>query len=427
MINKVKSMLKGGAFLLRPGIFLLFSAALPLFADNGKVCDLSTFSHVRSAILPDMEKCLPEDTFSIVLDETFFSTPENPANGICIIDKAGKTVPFELKKIPETLETIRENQLTGRIVRNQQLPDGRNAIDFEIDENNKTVSLIELVGDKLPAGSQLTIAAGDGKNWQIAVDKLKLSDITQLADPVNRRFPLPVPLQGKIVRLILEKGRFPALEAVRVFEHQREPAQGTFTRSYNITHLGSRNGKTVLKTIYNANYIPLTRLKLQLDKELYLNKVTVLGSNDRRKWQEISSGSIRKVDLDEVDSLDFPECRYKYIMLCIEHMANAPVKVRNIRAYGSAYHYIINGGKDRKELTLYYNPATAVYSEEINIPVKAGYGISHPQPNKLHKTGVRDRASWNHLAGVLIVLLAFISAMVLTARVKRSDKLLPED
>lgn len=421
--------------MLRLGMFLLFTTGATLFADSDKAYDLSQYGYVRKTFLPDMVKCLPQETFSIVLDESFFTAPESSGSDICIIDEAGKVVPFELKKVPSTIENFRENQLVGKIVRNQQLPDGRNAIDFELDENNKAISLVELVGDKLPAGSQLSIAIGDGKNWQTAVDKLTLSDITQLTEPVNRRFPLLEQLKGKIVRLILEKGKFPALEAVRVFEQQRlESVQGTFNRMYMISHLGSKSEKTVLKTVYLANYTPLTRLEIVLDKELYLNKVTVLGSNDRRKWQEISSGTLRKVDMDSVNTLDFPECRYKYIMLNIEHAADAPVKVRDIQAYGPAYHYLLNGGEGRRALKIYYNPSTLEYSRAIMVNRGtfgstgfSEYGINAPEKNKLHKTGVRDRNSWSYLAGAFIVICTFIAAIVLTSTVKRSNQLLPED
>lgn len=421
--------------MLRLGMFLLFTAGATLFADSDKAYDLSQYGYVRKTFLPEMVKSLPQNPLSIVLDESFFNAPESSGSDVCIIDQAGEIVPFELKKVPSTIENFRENQLVGKIVRNQQLPDGRNAIDFELDENNKAISLVELVGDKLPAGSQLSIAIGDGKNWQTAVDKLTLSDITQLTEPVNRRFPLRNPLKGKIVRLILEKGKFPALEAVRVFEQQHlESVQGTFNRMYMISHLGSKSEKTVLKTAYNVNYTPLTRLEIVLDKELYLNKVTVLGSNDRRKWQEISSGTLRKVDMDSVNTLDFPECRYKYIMLNIEHTPNSPVTVRNIKSYGPAYHYLINGGKNRQELTLYYNPSTLEYSQEIMLSKGEKfftglpqYILRAPEKNKLHKTGVRDRNSWSHLAGAFIVICTFIAAIVLTSTVKRSNQLLPED
>lgn len=432
MINKVKFQPRGGVFILRLGLFLLFTFVLSHAAAGEKNSLPGKFRFIRNASLPSGTRLSPDKNYAINLDETFFQSIENPVNDLCILDSAGNIVPFMLKKIPAATATFKENQLAGKIVRNQQLPDGRNAIDFELDENNKTISSVELVGDKLPAGSLLTIAVGDGKNWQSAVDKLPLSDISKLPEVINRRFPLPGQFKGKIVRLIVEKGSFPALEAVRVFEQQAmEPAQGSQYRQYNISAMSSRSENGKLKIAYNTAYTPLTSLKLKLNKELYLCKVTLLGSNDRRKWHEISSGSIRSIDLDRTDTLDFPESRYKFIMLHIEHPPEITLNVSEIQAFGPTYCWLVAGGKERKKLTIYYNSQDILPAANHQLPEENELGnfylVTDQQPNKLHKTGVHDRNSWSHLAGALIVVLALISTLSITNSVRRSKKMLPGD
>ena len=419
--------------MFRPGIFLLLAAVLlPLSVNAGEQLELSKFRTIRHAELPRATAPLPEQTYAVNLDEFFFQTTENPVNDICITDSSGKRVPFVLKKVSVLQKTTRENQLTGKIVRNQQLPDGRNAVDFELNESSKSISSVELVGDRLPAGAVLSLAIGDGKNWQFAVNKLVLSDINKLAERVNRRFPLPKPFSGKIVRVILEKGSFPALEAVRVFEQQiLEPAPGNKISQYNLAAIGSKSEKERSTIVYSTNYTPLTSLKLEVENKLYLNKVTILGSNDRRKWNEISSSSIRCIDLDKSNVLNFPESRYRFIMLRIEHVAAAPVIIRDIKAYGPAYHWLINGGKECKVLTIYCNPSEPIppgnHQTASETEPEATYILSAPQSNKLHKTGVHDRSSWNHLAGALLVIFAFAAVIAITGAVKRSEKLLPED
>ena len=430
MIYKVKSILKGGAEQLRLWVLLFFSAIAFTAAAGNNAVDLSNFRLVRNAVLPENAYNLPNKTYAIGLDESFFQITDNPANDLCILDSAGDIVPFVLKKIPAVIETPRENQLAGKIVSSQQLPDGRNALDVELAENGKFISQVELVGGKFAPGTLLTIAVGDGRSWQIAIDKLKLSDISKLGE-LNRRFSLPVKLTGKIVRLIVEKGKFPPLEAVRLFEQQLEPVQGTQYRDYAVTVIGSKSDDNMLKIVCNTHNAPLTRIKLKLADQLYLNKVTILGSSDRRKWQPIGSGSIRKIDLDCIDTLDFPESRYRFIMLNIEQQPEKPVKVQEIQAGGPAYNWLVNGGKNREKLTLYCQPATvqANANHQLIADSKphASYILSAPQANKLHKTGVHDRSSWTHLAGALIVIITFIATAVLTAQVKRSNKILPED
>lgn len=432
MFNTVKYILKGGTVGFRLGMFLLFIAGSNLIAGSKPLAELSAFRFVRSAVLPENTECSEENLYAINLDESFFQSTENPANDLRILNSAGNTVPFVLKRVSTETVPVRDNQLSGKIVRNQQLPDGRNAVDFELDENNKSISLVELVGDKIPAGIQLTIAVGDGRSWQIAVDKLQLTNISKLPEPVNRRFPLPRKFGGKIIRLIVEKGSFPALEAVRVYEQQQlEPVQGALVRQYAISAIGSKSEKNSLKISYNTNYVPLTRIKLQLKNPLYLNKVTLSGSNDRRKWQQITSGSIRRIDLDKMDYLDFPESRYKFIMLNIEYPQENPVQSVNIQAYGPAYHWLINGSSDSRKLSVYYNPSAPLPAlsthPAINSEPASTYTLSPQQPNKLRKTGVRDRNSWIHLAGALIVMLAMVATLVITSSVKHSGKLLPED
>ena len=233
-------------------------------------------------------------------------------------------------------------------------------------------------------------------------------------------------------RVILEKGSFPALEAVRVFELQRlEQVAGDKVCQYNISAMGSRSEKGRFTIVYNTNYTPLTSLKIELSNSLYFNKVTLSGSNDRRKWNEISSGSIRRIDLDKSDTLNFPESRYRFIMLQIEHNVDTSLEIRNITAYGPAYCWLLNGGAGREHLTIYCNPLEGQPSANhqlVNETAAADFYITAPpQPNKLHKTGVHDRSSWNHLAGALIVILAMAAVFAVTSAVKRSEKLLPED
>ena len=421
-----------GAAWLRPGIFLFLLCILCNAAAGEKSTLPGKFRFVRSAELPSGIKISPNNTYAVNLDEVFFQSIENPANDLCILDSSGNIVPFVLQKVPAANASSKENQLTGRIVRNQQLPDGRNAIDFELDKKNNAISSVELVGGRLAVGTQLTIAIGDGKNWQTAVDKLPLSDISKLPEGVNRRFTLPRQLTGKVVRLIVEKGSFPALEAVRVFELQQlEPTPGALIRQYNISAMGSKSENGKLKIAFNTAHTPLTSLKVKLNKELYYSKVTVLGSNDRRKWNEISSGSIRSIDLDRADTLDFPESRYKFIMLHIEHPPESPVKISSIKASGPAYRWVVKGSKEYRKLTICYNSQEVIPTANYQIisanRPAAAYLVSTQQPNKLHKTGVRDRNSWNHLAGALIVVLALVSTLAITGSVKRSGQLLPED
>ncbi|MBR2356635.1 MAG: hypothetical protein IKA65_01235 [Lentisphaeria bacterium] len=433
MTNALKIMLANGAKLFRWAVYPLLLGAMSLTAAEAFTAPLSIFHFTRQAFLPPEAVAQAASSgCAIELDELFFGNISDPANDLRIVSDRGKEIPFVLKKVLRPALVLRDVQLNGKIIRNQQLPDQRNVVDFELEADSAAVSAVELVGKGLPAGSLLTIAVGSGSNFVTAVDKFVLSDTTLLPEVVNRRFPLPRKLTGKIVRLTLEKGQFTNLEAVRVYTQTGELHPNTAaSKKFNIQEIDRKVSAEAVKIVYNVKFMPLTQLVINSSNQRYLRKVTLYSSSDRRKWEPVTSGTIRKFDLDTANTLDFPENKSKYLLLQIENVNGAELKDLQISAVGTVYQWWLPAGKISDSLTIYYGaesavPANTYQPEELPQP-EITLHLAAPRPNKLHKTGVRDRGSWQHLAGAVIVILAFFAVVGALINNKRSNKILPAD
>lgn len=433
LANALKIVLPSGTKLFRWAAYSLLLGAMSLSAAEPFTAPLSIFRFTRQAVLPPEAVSQAAKTgCAIELDELFFGNIGDPANDLRIVSDQGEEIPFVLKKVLRPAVALRDVQLSGKIIRNQQLPDQRNVVDFELEAAPATVSAVELVGKGLPPGALLTIAVGSGSNFVTAVDKFVLSDTTLLPEVVNRRFPLPRKLTGKLVRLTLEKGLFTNLEAVRVYTQTGElQPNAVASKKFDIQEIDRKQSVEAVKIVYNANFMPLTQLVINSSNRRYLRKVTLYSSSDRRKWEPVTSGTIRKFDLDTADTLDFPENKSKYLLLQIENVNGVELKDLQVNAAGTVYQWWLPAGKLTERVTVYYGTETAVpasnYHPEEVPPPEVTLHLAAPQPNKLHKTGVRDRGSWQHLAGAVIVILTFFAVVGALINNKRSNDLLPAD
>jgi len=246
-------------------------------ADNTAPELLSTFRFMRSIIpppengriIPDKSGCL-----AIRLDEEFYSQINDLSSDLRIVNAQSRHLPFALRQLTQEGNISREEQLPGRIVREQQLPDGRSAVDFELENPALPVSAIEISGRQLTGGMTLSIAVGDGSSWQTAVDQLKLTDLTSYPEITVRRFALPRKFFGKTIRLILNNSStFPKLEAVRIYTcSEINQPNSAVTTQYPLLPPTAKQTPEMLLVTLNSNNLTLTQLKLRSNQPHYYHR-----------------------------------------------------------------------------------------------------------------------------------------------------------
>ena len=78
--------------------------------------------------------------FSIAVDEEFFREITDLKSQVRFITAGGTSLPFALIRAAAPATVSNELQLPGKIIRSQKLSDGRNAVDFELESDNRKVS-----------------------------------------------------------------------------------------------------------------------------------------------------------------------------------------------------------------------------------------------------------------------------------------------
>lgn len=409
---------------------------LPLIAEAESLPpELPLFRYVRVAELPENTLRSGHDTAAVTLDSFFYSQLDDLANSVRIVDRSGRLVPFVLQKASNGGAIHSQQQLSGKIVRSQQLPDGSNAIEFELADGAALISCVELVGGNISPGAKLSMAVGSVQNLQVVLDKLPLADITKLPGNINRRFPLTVPAKGRMLRLTLSGGSFEGLEALRVYTSKvQQQSESAITLKYDLPEVSRKVYADRTEIIFNANHVPLTRLQIESAARLYLRQVIVQSSNDRRKWQLTAHGSIRKIDLDIADSVDFAEVRCKYLQITIPHRdAEHALNDVKVTAYGNVYQWLVklhdSGRMDK--LFIYYGAVSPLPQMSFQLSGSDGtpaeYIMSAPGVNPLRKAGVRDLRTWQHLSGAVVVLLGGLVIIYVFIALGRSKQVLPED
>lgn len=418
----------------------IFWSVSPASGSDNQTAVLSKFRLMRHAEFPSStgEDKSVKVTPAIRLDEAFFADLADPATDLRIVDAAGNHLPFRLNRISSGGTFRQESIVPGKIVRNQQLPDGRNVVDFELERAADNISAVELSGLDLGAAPTISIAAESEEKFQTLIDKQPLSDISVIQDMPLRRFPLPGCGAVKILRLTLVNGKFSQLETLRVYaSEKREHPDVPLQIPYKITPIASNSTVDGNNFIYAIGNLPLTQLKITADLPLYQRKAEVFSSNDRRQWQLIGSAEIRQVDLDKADTVDFPETRAQYILIKIDRpQGRGPVKKISVQANGPAYEWLLPESNDPVHaVTVYYSanlqmrfpdPADTLTAPAASVEKKF-LQLSTPTDNILHPRGVRDRSAQRHLSGALLTVLAAVTAIYTLLAGKRSKKLLPED
>ena len=395
---------------------------------------LRKFHNIRLATAPQLD-CPPEScNLAIRLDETFFMAIDDLANDLRIVNGQQQNIPFVLNRLTGNAVVHLAQQLPGKIVRKQPLPDGRTVIDFELDSPQKAITAVELADVDFQPGAILSIAIGDSGKLQTAIDQLPTADTSDWQEINRRRYPLPQPFAGKLIRLTVANGKINKLDTIRVYssvvQQQPETAQ---TSEYNALELERSGNASSSAILLQTNKLPLTQLKINTSSPFYYCKITVHTSDDRQNWTAIASGSIRKVDLDIQQIIDFPEIRSKYMLIKIENLHGAALENLKCQLFGNTYEWLIPANPDTLQtLKIYYNTNEKIPRQQHDTDISPRrpskfYQLSPPQRNPLYQAGVTDRRTMRHLIGAIMIIACGISGAVLLIRLPGQKKVLPED
>jgi hypothetical protein len=415
-------------------LLLSFIGCTALHASDEQTRLLRKFRNTRPASPPLLEHQTDLPNLSIRIDEVFYPLIKDLANDLRIINTARKNIPFVLNRVTGTTTVVHAQQLSGKIIRRQPLPDGRTVIDFELDSPHRSITALELVGSKFSPGAQLTIAIGEGTKLQTAVDKLPISDTSHLPMITNRRYQLPQAFAGKLIRLTVSNGKINEFDAVRVYTSiaRRQP-ETALTSEYRVMELERKSSDSVTEILLQSNYLPLTQLKLNTTSNFYFCKITVAASDDRQNWSTNASGTVHRVDLDTQQTVDFQEIRSKYMLIKIEHTHGKALENLHLQVYGNTYEWLLQATAETlQNLTIYYNAAERIPRQQQNPDITSRqavkfYQLGTPSNNPLYQAGVNDSRSWRYLVGSLVITFCGISAAVLLIRLPKQKKVLPED
>lgn len=417
-------------------VLLLLTTCLLSAAESTQhaVAVLSNFRFSRLAEAPVK---IPENAWgSIRLDREFYENIDllNQDLRITAPDSATE-LPFMLHKVTDRTTLMREEQLPGRIIREQQLPDGRTAIDFELNSLPGGICSVELAGVLFSPGTELTIAVGDGRNWQQAIARHRLSDTSKFPEVTSRKYPFAADMQGKFIRLLLENGKFNRLEALRVFTKVPvEQPESTLSVPYELTDVQLVQADNITTLSCNTGRTPVTQLKITSSSKLYNCRVTISGSNDRRKWQTITAGTIRKVDMDRLETVDLPENRFRYLQVKIDHTQSGQLESLHISALGNCYEWVFPISQQTTQaVCVYYGNTGAILPPLPALTAQPGqflsitYEVQRPAANTLRQTGVKDRGTWRYLLGALMLILTALAICVILPAMQKTNRTLPED
>lgn len=395
---------------------------------------LRKFRNIRPAIPPALSAPNGQTSLSIRIDEAFYPAIRDLGNDLRIINSTRQNIPFVLNRVTAAAAVVRDQQLPGKLIRRQPLPDGRTVIDFELDSPHRSITALELEGVEFSGGTQLSIAIGEGSKLQTAIDKLTVADTSRWQKVTRRRYPFAQPLSGKLIRLTVSNGKINEFAAIRVYTSAtRQQPETALISEYRAMEIERKSSDSSIEILLQTNYLPLTQLKVNTSSQLYHCKITVLTGENRQDWVSSASGTVSKVDLDVRPCIDFQEIRSKYMLIKIENLHNSALEDLQLQLYGNTYEWLLQADSNTLQpLTIYYNASGKIPRQQQDPDILSRrtmnfYRLGTPLYNPLYKTGVADRRSWRYLVGALIVIVCGIVSAAVLIKIPRPGKVLPED
>ncbi len=411
--------------------------AAPSGHDAAADFPLTSFRYARSAIMEPGEA--GRSRYTLPVDPVFYEVIDDLAGDLRMVLPDGRFVPFVPEKYTRTARLTKEEQLAGKIIGSQTLPDGRRAIDFELESEPADISAIELVVTEPEFQKKLTVAVGDGSQWTTALNEWTFVDYHKELELTSRRIQFPKPLRGKLIRLIFgaaqstvpeEPLHIEVLRAFRQLVYDMPGAAQLFNCTLIELSQAQEGERTVV--IYRSDHSPLAQIKIHSSSPLYQRRVTLSGSDNQRSWTLISGGTIRKIDMDSAATVDFPESRYKFYKLEIYNGSAAPLENLSISALSTGYQWVIPGEFAADKITVYYGAKAPSLPDEWKIFPDPGkndgrYRWADPAANPLRKTGVADQNSRRWLIGAAALGGTLLMLLYLAWRLPHEQETLPRD
>ena len=343
---------------MRKFLRVMALAALPLAAAPQESDTLRHFRYVRPAVRHDTAG--ETSWYVIPFDSILYEAVDDFSTDLRLTREKGKEIPFLVEPHTEPATGYREDVLPGRFTATQTLPDGRKALEFELEEQ-ALVAALEITPPEGEFQTVLSVAVGDGGNWETALPEFLFRAAPDRNQRV-RRFQFPAPVTGRLVRLIFGAAQAPriaapvAVEGLKVIRKTPyEIPDSPVLKPAFLTEISRTETPDHTILILRSDRAPLRRFLFSAANDFFQRRVTVAGSDNRKTWLPITGGTIQKIDSDTALSLDIPESRFSFYRLVIRNEHNAaPLSGLRVSAMRSEMRIVFTAGHGSETLLLYY-------------------------------------------------------------------------
>ena len=417
-------------------VLLALAAGLSLAAAEQDV--LHHFRYVRPAVRQGSAG--DAAWYVIPFDSVLYEAVDDLSADLRLAREDRRLIPFQVEAHTERATGYREDVLPGRFTATQTLPDGRKALEFEL-EDQALVSALEITPPEGEFQTVLSAAVGDGTTWETALPEMLFRSAPDRNQRV-RRFQFPTPVTGRLVRLIFgtaqaERPAPPLLiEGLKVIRKTPyEIPDSPVLKPANLTEISRTETPDHTMLILRSDRAPLRRFSFLADSDFFQRRVTVAGSDNRKTWQPITGGTIRKLDSDAGLTLDIPESRFSYYRLVIRRDRDAtPLPNLRVSAMRSEMRIIFTAGQGAETLFLYYGgkaPEPEWDKNQFSASFREGapglYELGAQQDNTARPELHFATGSKHWIFSVLLLLTAGGILAVIVRNLCKLDREIPED
>lgn len=417
-----------------------------------------------------------DELLAVALDSDVFAATQDGLADVRLLDGAGKSVPYLLRRVRTTRPRRVRKTWPARHFSARPLDDGGLEITIELEKDDPRPEGLTLLSPLRNFEQRVRVdTSTDGRQWAPAGKETVIFDYSRYMDVRNDSVSFPETAQRHF-RIIIDdvtaeqESELLALtrrlqgadetERTEKVTIDRRPlrieridfwrevegvqATGDEKAKYPVTDYRVEQETAKHQTIVriDARRQPLTALKLETPDRNFSRHVVVEADEVqgvKKTWRRIGEGTVSRIDFKDMHredlSISFPQSRQAEYRIVVEDRDSPPLAVNGVEAEGNVYelvylasaaapYQLVYGSADA-EAAAYDTAAIQELLRSGFQPSRVALGEQQPGPAAGQPAEIKPLKLLNNplLLGGVILLLVLALAWGLFQAVKRLDKL----
>lgn len=307
---------------------LMVCCALPAFAD---------FTHSEWRYFRQATGNLKASYLAVRLDDAIYDRCQESLADLRIIDNANKEIPFKLVEKAGATDLV-EQQAN---ILNLSVTPGRTTFSVDMGEAARPHNRIKINTSNENFLASVKIEGADSqRSWHMLTDDRVIFNLQRGDNPASSNIVSYPESDYRYLRVTLtpdKQGELVRVENVAVERIQQKQSKEriVFRSDKGLKLSKSAEGSFLILDLRYRQ--PANRMEIRCDDKNFYRNTAIFGSNDKRTWNTLGSGTIFDFDTAQYKesklTTSFSSTHNRYLKLLVADQDDEPLTIRAVSVY----------------------------------------------------------------------------------------------